>query len=471
MENSTERPIDLSRTGIVAILRSSGLSGLKASPEIKRLAGDTVWVVGGQVGATLGTLVGMRILTSFLPPAIFGTISLLIGCLTLVTSTFCAPYFQAALRFYPEAARKGQLGRLRRVITSGLKWSVAAIGGVILIVWALARNELGISYFGIVALAGLGAVEVFASLETNFFQAARRNRPYALWQGLICWVRPLMAVVAVSIWGPKPEAVLIGYAVGTLGLFIVYRGIVKREDATEETATDEEEADLSNRIRKYALPLIPLAIVGWVSAVSDRYIIGGLLGLEAVGLYVAAYSIISRGFGFLSLSIELILRPVYFEAVASGQRVRARNVFRFMLGITVGGGLLGVLAVALFKEEIRGLLVAESYRSSTRLMPWIAVGYLFLITSYVFEKICYAYQRTKWVTIGQLTGAVSSIVITIPLIYLCGLDGAAMAVPIYYAVQLLVFMLASSHVLACASRGESGERSTESVRNAKLDDK
>ncbi len=58
-------------------------------------------------------LLGIRLLTEFVSPEVFGTVSLLIGIATLGSTLFCNPLLQAAMRFYPELAREGQVPRLR----------------------------------------------------------------------------------------------------------------------------------------------------------------------------------------------------------------------------------------------------------------------------------------------------------------------------------------------------------------------
>jgi O-antigen/teichoic acid export membrane protein len=90
------------------------------------------------------------------------------------------------------------------------------------------------------------------------------------------------------------------------------------------------------------------------------------------------------------------------------------------------------------RNQIGSLLLAEHYRGAIKLMPWIALGYCLLVISYVFEKACYAYKRTKAVLYIQISGAIASICIAIPLVYYWGLQGAAVAVPLYFGIQLLV---------------------------------
>jgi O-antigen/teichoic acid export membrane protein len=52
--------------------------------------------------------------------------------------------------------------------------------------------------------------------------------------------------------------------------------------------------------------------------------------------------------------------------------------------------------------------------------------------------VCFAHDATKSVLLSEATGAVLSGVVGFPMIYFYGLEGAAMAVPVYFGMQLLL---------------------------------
>ena len=68
----------------------------------KKLIKDGVWVAFGQILSAIGTLVGIRLLTEFVPPDIFGSITLLIATANLALGTLFTPIMQAALKYYPQ---------------------------------------------------------------------------------------------------------------------------------------------------------------------------------------------------------------------------------------------------------------------------------------------------------------------------------------------------------------------------------
>jgi len=195
---------------------------------------------------------------------------------------------------------------------------------------------------------------------------------------------------------------------------------------------------LDARMWSYALPLIPPGVIGWVSNLGDRYIIAGALSVADAGLYAAVYGLASAPFMMVGGTVELALRPVHQAAVASGNHERANFILRvWVAAVSVVCGL-GVLALALGHRELAALCVGQAYRHASGLMPWIGLGYAIRSVSYVFERVSYAYGRTRRVLVTQLWAVAVTAIATPAGVLLAGLTGAAMAVPIYFTVQCLV---------------------------------
>jgi O-antigen/teichoic acid export membrane protein len=403
----------------------------------QRIINEGAWIATGQIVSAIGTLVGIRLLTQYVPPPVFGSVNLLIGILALLYGLMCGPAVQSIVRYYSEAAQKNKTHLLRHAINRILRARSLLLIGTILFIGIFYAVSTKISYWVFVLLAGLLIVDIVRGVETSFLSAARRQKPYASWNAAEAWFRPSAAIIVVMLLGATLQAVLTGYVVASLLGLTVFFAVSKREGIVNGVALLERDLPLEQEIRRYALPLIPLAIVGWISSLSDRYIIGGLLGLGQVGIYAAAYGLVSRPFLMAGAIIELTLRPIYFDAISAGKDALEKKIINVWLGITVAVCAVGVISVTVLRNQIGNLLLAENYRNAVSLMPWIALGYSLLVVSYVFEKPCYAYKRTKAVLYIQTSGAIASICIAIPLVYYRGLQGAAVAIPLYFGTQLL----------------------------------
>lgn len=420
---------------------------------MRRHLPDTLWIVGGSAVTALGTLVGVRILTQFLSPAGYGVVSLALGVSTLAISLVSTPLTQAAIHYYPAMAEKGTardlLRSLRRCFLRLLPWVLvaAAAGGGAYVAWG------GGSPLLVAILLLLLASDCWRSANLSLLNAARRHRRYTLWLTIDTWARPLVAAAAVSIAGQFPAAVLGAHLSVSAILLIVFSRRLWPPETVGTTAVDPVKglATLDARMWSYALPLIPMGIIGWASNLGDRYVIGGILSIADAGRYAAMYGLASAPFMLVGGTVELALRPVHQAAVSSGNNRRARELLRFWIAAVALPCLVGVIILAVGHPLVAALLVGKAFRDGSSLMPWIGAGYAIRATSYVFERVCYAYGQTRRVLTTQICAAAATVILTPVGVLSMGLKGAAMAVPIYFSIQLFVAILLAHRTLRQAT--------------------
>jgi O-antigen/teichoic acid export membrane protein len=417
-----------------------------------------VWVALGQGVGALGLLVGTRLLTEYVPPASLGTVSLLVGVITLGGNIFCAPQVHAASRFFPEMQLQGEIPRLRRTIGWSLRRTTLLLCGLLLVGGFFWSRWEGLSYGVIVAGVGLLYAEIFRTLETSLLIADQRQKEYALWMAVETWARPALALLLVVWMGSYPEWVLAGYFGATLGGYVSFRSMGQPEARTANETNSAVDRALLREIRHYALPLVPLALVGWVNALSDRYVIAGFTGVAAAGIYATVYGLISRPFLMLHGILLAVLRPVYFQAVSDNDDGVAQQTIRLWIGATVLLASLGVLAIWALKDVLAWLLLAEAYRSASALMPILALGFALQILSQVLNSVSLAYKESRNVLISETSGAVSWLIIGIPAVMALGMSGAALATVLGYFIQALVALWGAGWrcvrlALACEIQG------------------
>jgi O-antigen/teichoic acid export membrane protein len=253
----------------------------------------------------------------------------------------------------------------------------------------------------------------------------------------------MTAIALVVFFTATPSVVLCGYLVASVFVYIAFRGNAHAPENKAEISktVDIDAKQVARNLVSYALPLIPVAAAGWASGLADRYVIGGALGLAAAGCYAAVYALMSRPFLMVGDIIELTVRQVYYGAVAANDAGRARIVFIAWLGLAAVVACIGFVFALLFHEQLANWLLAEPYRQSADLMPWIAAGYACLMLSQVFSRVCYAYHDTNSVLWIEAVGATFRLATLFPLIFQYGLPGAAAAVLLGFAVQLMAAAL------------------------------
>lgn len=397
---------------------------------------DLCLVAAFQVIAAFGQLAGVRLLTEVLSPAVFGEASLLLGVAALVTSTLINPSLQALLRHYPADVESGNpafvkavaVKNIRRTVKTALLASLPLLVAAVLFRWVTLIDLLLVA-----ALVGVDGLRMF---QTAVLNATRQHGLYGVWQIGEAWGRPVLAYWVVTMLGVRTDTVLAAFVATSVALYVVLRS--KTSAPAGAALPDGEDADeLLRNFRTYAHPLIPVGLIGWISGMADRYMIGGLLSAKDVGTYVAVYGLASRPMLMLSGITETAIRPRYYSAVGQ-ESPSSKKYLSVWFMISVVGGVLICLLFAYFHQYVSFLLLGQAFREGSYLTPWIAAGYGLLTLTHITTRICYAYDATRSVLMSEAAGALLAVVIGFPLIYAFGLEGAAMAVPLYFGIQLLL---------------------------------
>jgi O-antigen/teichoic acid export membrane protein len=407
----------------------------------RSLLSDGAWLTGLQGLAALGQLAGVRLLTEILPPAVFGECSLLLGVVAFAAAGLANPTMQAMLHYYPEYVLQGKGGIVKTVVRRQLlklvKWTlpVFLLGAAI----ALVLNWL--STTGIVLLIALVAVEIARMQNTALLNASREHRFYGIWATVEAWGRPILAWLLVKFLGISTTLVLVGFLMASVCTWAVMRRLVPHDNAIIDS--NVEQAALFNRFWQYSLPLLPLGLLGWVSGMADRYMIGVLLSPADVGLYVAIYGLASRPMLMFGGIVETTIRPSYQCALIEGDKQRANDYLYKWTLIIVFGSLIATTIAWVGQAWLTSLFLGEQYRSASYLLPWIVGGYAFYLQYQVVGRVCYAHGATLSILLIEGFGAVLALVLGFICIKQAGLWGAAFAVSLYYGAQFISGLILS----------------------------
>jgi O-antigen/teichoic acid export membrane protein len=405
-----------------------------------RVLREATWITLAQLLGAVARLALLRILTDLLSPREYGHLALLLGAAALVTGTLLSPILQANIRFYVDAARIGRINAMRR-LARRLLWACSSLATILVLAggWLWSRvSSSGVAFSTLVLLAVMILVEAFRIFEADLLGVARRQLLWSAWTTLDAWARPLGAVIAIALFGPTVDAVLIGYSIGTVassGPFLPRT--VRGTDIVAGGAADSWIDDTRPRFLRFALPLVPMALLTWIVNLSDRYILGGTAGAASVGEYAASYGLGSMPFVFLAGIGISTLRPILFDAVAAGDREKER---RTILAWLVAIGVPAVLAVGVvfvFSESIARLALGEAFWGAAGLLPWIAAAYALQAIQQIFETMIHAQQRTHRLMVLQLVSAATALALYAVLIPSWGARGAAVATFVSFAVSCM----------------------------------
>jgi O-antigen/teichoic acid export membrane protein len=403
-----------------------------------RLAREGAWAGASTVLAAIGYLIGMRLVTQVVAPEVLGIVTLLLGMLPLLRGAFCAPVMQGVLRLYPDAAQQGEIWRLRRVAGRLLIWTSIAVLLLLLIGGGAYSHFARLPWLALILTALYFVFEITRTFETDLIQAARRQEVTGVVRASDAWLRPGLIVLAAVMISSTPSTIMGAHALTTVLILVWILLWVRREGVGHAGPKSDRDRQIFRELLRYAIPLAPLALVGWVVGLSDRYLIEFFNGKEAVGIYGATYGLVAYPFLVSSQMVETTLRPAYFEAVSAANKVRENRLFRVWMGLNVAISVLGFVLFWLLHPWIAKFLLAQPFRSGSTLMPWIAGGYVLFVIAQTFERPLYAHKRTHRVLWAQGLAAVACLISEYLLIRKWGIQGAAMAVPCYFGAYAML---------------------------------
>lgn len=408
----------------------------------KQLFGDALWAVFGQFGSALALLAGTRLLTEWVPPAMFGKVALLNGLVALGVSLFSYPFICAGMRIVSECKNALERADLYTVV-AGLVVCSTAMAITFLMLGGMAYGYLTGGDIRLFALAGvLLAATVRRELGIQLLIGERKQRGASLWQTTDSILRPVLAIALVWYLGGKAEWVLLGYILASLLANALWGRLQRTKgDGAHAQPQPGMERDFRSEVWLYALPLIPMEVIFWLNGLGDRYVIGYFMTAADVGLYAATYTIINEAFNRSAMVLLRTFQPAYFQACSKNQRKEAAVLLWLWLGGIVALGIGGVSLLLVTKDWLADLLLAKAYHSAVLLMPAIAIGSALHALGTVMAQPLLAAKRTQSVLKGRICGAVIAAVSIPLLVQYDGLAGAALANPLYFGVETLVLTL------------------------------
>jgi len=405
---------------------------------VRRLAREGVVVGAGQAVVVAGRLATLWWLTRLLDPAAFGEVVLIQGVAALGFGVLSGSLFQAGLRFHAEAVTDGHDRALSALLDPLVMRAAWIMTGLLLgsaLVWKLATHAT-VSPWALVAGILVIVPDAVRWNDLTVLNATRRQTAYTAWTIADALARPLAAGVAIGLFGPSSASALAGICVAVVAVNVVCAPLLmpKRRDGGGAAVP----ADTRTRILRFAVPLMPLALLTWIVGLADRYVIAAMAGAGAAGLYAAVYGVGSQGFLALGTVGLAVFRPLYFTAVDAQDLARGRRVMLAWLAAMAGGSLFGIVALTVLGSLIAKICLGPEFQSGAPLLPWIGAAYTLQTLQTIFEVLLYAKHKTSSLLHVQLAGAGTALVLYSVLIPRYGAFGAVLATIGSFAVSCVI---------------------------------
>lgn len=189
-------------------------------------------------------------------------------------------------------------------------------------------------------------------------------------------------------------------------------------------------------ILRLSLPLVPHALGGMVIAVSDRFFLERMVGLEAVALYSIGYSF-GMLLGVLTDSFAKAWLPWVYRVLAApteaGKRRIVRSAYAFFAGTFVVA-----FAGAELARLVLPYLVTAPYVGAGEFILWVMIGYAIRGVYQVFFPFLVHVGATRLLAYSTGAAALVNICLNYLLIDAFGAIGAAYSTAAAFAVSALI---------------------------------
>ena len=411
---------------------------------LNRYKKDILVVSIGQLLAALGTLVGVRILTEYISPGVFGTYKLSFAGISLVSAILVRPIIQFAMRELHDAKKLGAMasyivqirGLLFRVI-----FIVSLIIGAASYILTYYITNLSLVFTAIILLL----LAAQSSVEFERAIAVTRNKQVvaSIVSVAQSWTVPVIIVAVVAVTNESIFSMLLA-AVAVLGIINLCQRISQRsgESQSVESLPYMSMGELSKTAFKYGRPLAIVGILSWIIHESDRFLLLYYHSKEVVGIYSAAYGLVAAPFTLVVGSMAQFLYPIVFNASVENKKARKIYALKSMLFTSTFISVIGILLVLFLGEQIAWVALGAQYRvQAVELLLWVAIGYGCLAISMSFDLAAYGDKRTSDLLIASSISSALNLIMNLILIPEYGALGAAISTMTALICYLIVMSL------------------------------
>lgn len=249
---------------------------------------------------------------------------------------------------------------------------------------------------------------------------------------LVSVAKPVVGIAFVILSKDKVTARILGLVlvelIGYTGLFVQQ---IKRGKKL-----------YSAKFWKYAvgfnLPLIPHYLSQTVLNSADRIMIKDMVGADEAGIYSLAYSISLIMTLFNTALIQTISPWIYQKIKAKKAKEIAPIAYTTLILIAAVN-----LVLIAFAPEAVAIFAPKEYYNAIYVIPPVAMSVFFMYSYDLFAKFAFYYEKTKFVMVASVIGAVLNIVLNYIFIGKYGYVAAGyttLACYIVYAVGHYTFM-------------------------------
>jgi O-antigen/teichoic acid export membrane protein len=406
---------------------------------LKDLFGNLVIYGLGDVATSIVSLLLLPVFTSYLTPADYGIIAMLLTIEAVTKVLFRWGVDTAFMRLYYDCADQPARQRL----ASTIFFFLFAVNGTLVMAAVLSADWLSARIFGTTGHGLLVALTVINTFVANFyfmpFQVLRIDQKSGQFIAL-AFVRSAGTIVArltLVIWAGMGVVGVVSADVLVTAIFttILIRWFVPliRPVFSREVIRE---------VLRFGLPRVPHSVAHQIIGFADRYFLNAFGTLRDVGLYSigASFGLVLK---FFLGAFENAWTPFFLALMPEPD---AKRIYSTVSTYVVALLVLFVAGLCAIAPGVVRLFTTAQFHAAAAVTPWIALGVMFQGLYLVGSIGLVITKRTKLYPLATGTAAAVSLAANALLIPRFGMLGAAWANALSYATLAIVTVSFSWYV-------------------------
>jgi O-antigen/teichoic acid export membrane protein len=360
------------------------------------------------MASAIGMLVFVRAVTEVLEPAEYGQVALALAAGNFLTQTVMSVNVGIG-RYYVVAAEAGDLSGYAAAIgalTSRL--AAACVALTMALVAVLYVSGLG-SWIPLAIATAVYAVGSGANGTASAIQTAARQRMHvALHQGAEAWIRITAVMAAIPTFGPSSTTIISAYGIAAVIVTVSQgRSANRLLGSPRRDLGSTSGHDWRAKIVAFSAPFAIWGSFSWIQQASDRWALETFASTSEVGKLAVLLQLGYAPVTMLAGMTVALVAPVLYQRAGDGRDESRNRHARTLAYRTTAVVLVATLltsSVSMFAHEwIFLLLVAESYRNLSSLLPWVVLAAGLFAAGQVLALDLMATMRTRellWVKVS-----------------------------------------------------------------------
>ena len=365
-------------------------------------------------------LLTIPIITSNLTKVEYGTYDFVLTLVSLLLPIVTFQIHSAAFRFLIDCRDNPQE---KKSVISNIYAFILPVAIITLIILYFFLSD--VEPITRLLIATYFFVDILSVATKQVVRGLSNNKLFSVGSALQSFCNLILVFFTVRIIRLKLNGVLVSLIVATiieLGVFVLGANLIKEVNFKLFDLT------VIKKMLNYSWPMIPNTLSMWVLSVSDRFVLKGFIGLEAVAVYAAANKIPQI---FTSVQSTFIFAWQENASLAiSDEDVEKyySDIFDKIFCILAGtmAMLIGATPILFW------LLIKGDYADAYSQMPILFMGMLFSALSSFLGGIYVAHKRTKNVGITTMIAACCNLLVDFMLVRSIGVYAASISTLVSY---------------------------------------